>query len=78
MDIEKLQEIIKKRKKATKAEYDMQAKLHETDPKYAMHDYVWLKGRMSAFNEALGVLPRDSDHHRAPVCGLRHYRLLRP
>ena len=56
MDIDKLKEIIKKRKKATKAEYDMQAKLHETDPKYAMPDYGWLKGRMSAFNEALELI----------------------
>lgn len=56
MNIEKVKTTIKKRSEATKAEYDLQVKLHEKDPKYALPDYGWFNGRITAFNEALELI----------------------
>jgi hypothetical protein len=56
MDIEKVKEIIKGSISSAKGIYEMQDKMHKKDHAYAVPDYGWYEGRISAFNEVLGLL----------------------
>jgi len=56
MDIEKVKKIIKGNISSAKEIYEMQDKMHKKDHAYAVPDYGWYEGRISAFNEVLSLL----------------------